>query len=381
MLFWIFVTVIALLVVALMVRPLWLDERGGAGEVDALDVYKRQLRELEQEVEAGTIPAAEAEATRLEIERRLLAADRELQLARSTPTSLSKRQRILVTVLMALALPVTSLMLYWTLGAPGYSDLPHASRCQEIDSAAELSDPDMARLIDCLAVRMDENPVPDGLVMLGGFYMNGGRFAEASQVFARAIELGGPTIAALEGLGVAIIYLNQGDVTDSARAAFMEAVKLEGDTTFARFYLAEYDYQHGKPIEALSAWVDLLEVTPRNNPIFGVIDARINQAIAEQEAAVGQLGEAAPPVAQSDRVKAMVAGLAARLEENPHDLEGWLMLIRSYHVQGRGDEARAALSKASLIFVADPGALRQIIALDEELSLSPKLEVPLEPAP
>lgn len=38
----------------------------------------------------------------------------------------------------------------------------------------------------------------------------------------------------------------------------------------------------------------------------------------------------------------MVAGLAARLEENPQDPEGWAMLIRSYAVLDRPEEAREA---------------------------------------
>ncbi|MGI9333314.1 MAG: c-type cytochrome biogenesis protein CcmI [Gammaproteobacteria bacterium] len=51
----------------------------------------------------------------------------------------------------------------------------------------------------------------------------------------------------------------------------------------------------------------------------------------------------APTQAQ---IEGMVAGLAARLEQAPDDLEGWRMLARSYQVLERTDEALAAYERA-----------------------------------
>jgi cytochrome c-type biogenesis protein CcmH len=45
-------------------------------------------------------------------------------------------------------------------------------------------------------------------------------------------------------------------------------------------------------------------------------------------------------------INGMVTQLAARLESDPGDAEGWARLIRSYMVLGRGDDAKAALAKA-----------------------------------
>ena len=46
-------------------------------------------------------------------------------------------------------------------------------------------------------------------------------------------------------------------------------------------------------------------------------------------------------------IETMVAGLDERLRANPRDLEGWIRLVRSYHVLGRPDAARAAVKRAS----------------------------------
>jgi cytochrome c-type biogenesis protein CcmH len=61
---------------------------------------------------------------------------------------------------------------------------------------------------------------------------------------------------------------------------------------------------------------------------------------------------AAQDMSETERLEmiaGMVDGLAARLEENPDDLQGWRMLARSYQVLDRADEALAALVRAGQI--------------------------------
>ena len=47
------------------------------------------------------------------------------------------------------------------------------------------------------------------------------------------------------------------------------------------------------------------------------------------------------------RIDGMVGGLAARLEQNPEDVDGWMLLARSYIQLGHIDGAREALANAS----------------------------------
>lgn len=53
----------------------------------------------------------------------------------------------------------------------------------------------------------------------------------------------------------------------------------------------------------------------------------------------------------------MVARLAERLKANPDDMEGWLMLARSYKAMGRLAEAAEAYAKAEKVVVQDAGLL------------------------
>lgn len=57
------------------------------------------------------------------------------------------------------------------------------------------------------------------------------------------------------------------------------------------------------------------------------------------------------------QIQAMAARLAERLQQNPADGEGWLMLGRSYAVLGRHAEAAAALGRAAAILPPDANML------------------------
>ncbi|MCH7554702.1 MAG: c-type cytochrome biogenesis protein CcmI, partial [Proteobacteria bacterium] len=79
----------------------------------------------------------------------------------------------------------------------------------------------------------------------------------------------------------------------------------------------------------------------------------VERPFAERPAAVPQMN------ANPD-VEAMVTGLAARLEDESDDLEGWLMLGRSYSVLGRYGEAVAAMERARELDGEDPNILASL---------------------
>lgn len=63
------------------------------------------------------------------------------------------------------------------------------------------------------------------------------------------------------------------------------------------------------------------------------------------------------PKMTAEQIAAMVDRLSARLQSNPDDMAGWLMLARSYKALGRYDEAVAAFAKAEKAIGDDPDQL------------------------
>ena len=66
---------------------------------------------------------------------------------------------------------------------------------------------------------------------------------------------------------------------------------------------------------------------------------------------------AAPPQMTPEKINEMVASLAAKLKANPDDIQGWLMLARSYKSMGRYDEAVEAFAKTEKAINDDPDQL------------------------
>jgi len=88
--------------------------------------------------------------------------------------------------------------------------------------------------------------------------------------------------------------------------------------------------------------------------------------------ALGNVPALSPQSAQQPRISAqqieeMVARLAERMEKNPEDPKGWVMLGRSYKAMGRYEEATRAFGKAEQLVNEDPHLLSEYA---EALALS-----------
>lgn len=76
---------------------------------------------------------------------------------------------------------------------------------------------------------------------------------------------------------------------------------------------------------------------------------------------------AQPPKITAQQIEEMVAKLAARMEQNPDDPKGWVMLARSYKAMGRYEESTRAFGKAEKLVNEDPNLLAEYA---EALALS-----------
>jgi cytochrome c-type biogenesis protein CcmH len=79
--------------------------------------------------------------------------------------------------------------------------------------------------------------------------------------------------------------------------------------------------------------------------------------------------EAMAPADRAAMISGMVDSLAARLEQSPNDVEGWIKLIRSRKILGENDAAEGALHRALDIFKSAPQEKERIVTVGRAMGL------------
>lgn len=319
-------TVGALLIPLLRVRVTSTHRSSGRFDGE-LAIYRDQLAEIERERAAGALSENEAAAARLEIERRILAADAAAKTTAAPPEALHR----LLPPALALAIPLLALGLYLKVGHPGAPARPFVAGAKP---PAE-QPLDIAQLVAQARARVAAEP--------------GNADAQSA-------------------LGEALTLEADGTVTPAAVEAFKQALALQPDDPRSLYYLGLHEAQAGDSAAALKRWQELEAKSPPNAPYLPVLRAemaRVAQAAGlpagttmpqpsrEQQKAMAAL----TPEQRQQAIRGMVEGLAARLKENPQDRGGWLRLANAWQVLGEHASAIDAYAKADALGPVDARVL------------------------
>lgn len=342
------------------------------------EVYRDQLAEVDRDLAAGSIEPAQAEVAKTEISRRLIAASRKAEAeGEAAPLASRRLTSRLAMAAIIIFIPAIALSAYVTLGSPGMGEEPLAARM-----ANPSANSDIGILIAKAEQHLAENPDDGrGWDVLAPVYLRTGRLEDAARAFRKAISLLGPTATRQSGLGEALVSASDGVVTDEARLVFESARELDPGDPRPAFYLAIAMAQEGRKADAKAAFQALADSSPPDAPWL--------PAIRQQMAAIDRSSEANAPaialgnptqaditaaagMAPADRmamINSMVAGLEARLKDNPDNIEGWLRLIRSQVVIGDAAAAQVSLSRAMATFADGSDKKASLSKLADELGL------------
>jgi cytochrome c-type biogenesis protein CcmH len=281
-----------------------------------------------------------------------------------------------------------------------------------------------------LAARLARNPRDtDGWRTLGWSYLNIGRFTEAADAYAKAIELDPGNAEFRGGRIEALVGAADGTVTAEAKTAIGEALKRDPRDVRARYFDGLAREQAGDKAGALAEWTELLKeggsddswasdlrtrvsALRRDMGLDGNVITDVPRLVAAgtpsgrsaAPAAVQppravekgpnpqgpnpqgpspqgpspqgpspqdvQAAEAMAPADRTAMIRGMVDGLASRLERSPRDADGWIRLIRSRIVLGEGDLAKQALERGLAAFGDDTPERDRIAAAARELGVS-----------
>jgi cytochrome c-type biogenesis protein CcmH len=344
-------------------------------------VHRRQLAELDDLAARGLLSGEDLEAARTEASRRLLSAAETAPAPESPGTA---GMRLAVTAI-AVAAGLVALGLYILLGRPGVADQPYQARLSSWKAAAksnpsDLTAPQMAAVLKALLVERADDP--RGWAMLGQTQMSAGEPGEASRAFAHAIRLAPKDPDLQIAYGEAVMSYSEGKITPDALSAFKAAQAIDPANGAARYYLGRARIADGKVAEGLADWRQLAASLPEADEHRSLVLAQIAEVektgglpTAAAEAAQPSPGPAGGPAGgplgtpgamggadQSAFIQSMVARLAARLDQQPNDPDGWARLVRAYGVLKNADAQAAALTRARKIFAGNADALARIEA-------------------
>jgi cytochrome c-type biogenesis protein CcmH len=357
--FWIIAGLLVLTALIGLLRPLVRGTGESAEQSETVvAVFRRELANIETELAQGRLAAHEAEEARAEVTRRMLsAADKEGQDAGQPARRTSEISwRVGAAVIIAGLLPTAALAIYSAVGAP--QAIAPAGAGGATAGNAPHDRADLVAAAEQLKARLQNEPGHvEGWVLLGRTFTSLGRFADAREAYSKAIALK-PDVPQLHAeLGEVMVLAADGTISPDAESEFAKSA----NDPRARFYGAEAALQHGDTVAAKAALRALLAEAPAEAPWRQTVAERLAEIDpSERQTGSEASPRAAGPTAQDvaaaqsmspDERQAMIRGmverLAARLEQNPSDKEGWARLAHAYDVLGETEKAQAARARAA----------------------------------
>lgn len=236
----------------LLLRPWVRSTRGDAASASEVNagIYRDQLLELDRDLAAGTIAAAEHAQARAELQRRLL--DDVGGAAEATPRAAAARKR--TTLSLALALPLGAIALYAWLGTPAALNPP-------ADATPTLGE--VVQMVENLAAKLEKNPDDSqGWTVLARSYRVMGRLPDARQAYERiGAELEGNPLLLAEYADV-LAALDNGRIEGRPLELVQRALKIDPDNAMALSLAATAAFRRNDMAQAIVHWERLLKQLP-----------------------------------------------------------------------------------------------------------------------
>lgn len=300
-----FVVVAALLVVVtlgVLLRPLL---RGGGAAPLADDtaqsnvrIVRAQLRELDDEVAAGSLDAPQHAAARAELERRVL----DETAAPATPQRATRGRNSAIT--LALALPLAAMVLYAHLGSRDALNPALVAGTASPTPAKPASPADIDAALQALTERLKTEPDnAEGWALLGRSLLQLDRAESARDAFAQALKHRGDDAGLLADYADALARAQGHNLAGEPETMLQRALTIDPDHTKALALAGAAAMARQDHDAALAHWTRLRASLPPDTPAMQGLDTAIDRA----RAAKGLPPQSRQPATRSPAASATAA--------------------------------------------------------------------------
>ncbi len=284
--FWFIAFVLAVGVLVALVWPLLRQRNGDApgDEAAATAVFRDHKRQLDAEVAAGTLSAADRDAAKAELVARF--GSELVAIPADVPTELSadigvtsERSRWIAAIVLVALVPASAALLYAYLGNPAAVNAPPPAVAR---AEPGITDPQIVAMVDRLAEKMKSNPEDGkGWVLLGRSYLKMGRYDDSVAAFTEAVKHLPESAGLLADQAEAIAMAQDQRLTGRPEALLKRALVLDPDYPKALAMSAAASAERGDYVTAIALWKKLKAGVPPNSEQSQQID----QVLADLEQA------------------------------------------------------------------------------------------------
>ena len=264
---------LAVIALAFIVVPL-LRRRAAAGlSRDAINVavYRDQLRELDADLQAGTLLRDQYERSRAEIEARLL------QDTKQAGGAVRQQRSEFSAVVFAIALPICALGVYLAVGNPQAIGRKAAAT----DSAHGVTQEQVLEMVAKLDARMRANPDdPAGWTMLARSYAVLGRFKEASEAYANAVARAPNDAQLLADYADTLAMAQEQKLEGEPERLIERALAIDPKNVKALALAGTVAFNRKDYTKAIEYWERILPVVPPDSETAQAVRASISEARA-----------------------------------------------------------------------------------------------------
>ena len=262
-LFWLLGAALAAAVGFVVLRPLF-RKRDSAMAVSRSEanvgIYRDQRRELDADLAAGKLSAADHARARRELEARLLE-----DVAQPAQAKHAGRRRGLAFALAG-AIPLGALAIYLAVGNP-----------QGIEGPPEQ---DVEVLVERLAAAMRANPDdPQGWKLLGRTYAALGRFAEATDAYAKAALLAPRDADLLADFADALAMVRGESLEGEPEQLVQRALEIDPGNLKALALAGTAAYARKDFAGAAAYWKRMLPQVPADSDYARTIQSNVDEAM------------------------------------------------------------------------------------------------------
>lgn len=361
-------------------------------EHDAVNitVYRDQLAELDNDLENDILTREQYDKSKQELQQRMLqdVPEREEMIIKKN----KRIHNIALSTVITLALPLAAVFLYLVIGdTRGLLPQAQLANATQMNrgggSDAPTGHDNFASVLENLIARLNQNPDDiEGWVMLGRTYAIMERYTEASNTYAKLIELVPNNPQILSDYADVLAMKNQGSLVGKPTELIFEALRIDPQYPKALALAGTAEFEQEKFEQAAIYWEKLLEVIPADSQLAKSVKESIDEAkllAAGDKETVLELQQAKVPEPQQTNVQPeKISGDATETAPASISISGQVTISRELATKASPDDTLFIYARAKTgpkmplaILRLKAGDLPTTFKLTDDMAMTPTMKM------